>query len=444
MAAFEMRAALPPAPGTLATSGWSTHRQGGGTVAHAVIARELKEMLADGAERMNPDRVMTFLADELALRDRSPGERFAIPPVEIVQLRKTLRKFARDNEFTTSEVAGVEMRLETAVQYPEDPARIDHGQVDRTLTGQIDLLLISDDDHATVCDWKDTWMLPPTSSADAEGPGSMKTDDKLSAGGYFQQRFYALLVMRAFPSVRSVTLREFYLRRSEPREATIWRDELPRLVDEFGALAERYDRAYATAAPDEVAVSLEGAARDVLAALDGDGDDLAAIAALRALVDGERPPLHRAWEPSPGGHCSYCPEAENCPVPPEHRGAGGIDSAEEAMLVAGTYLKAKRVAELSRERLATWADRHGPIRIRDGKRRRFFGFVTSKVTTKPTADQVARAVAEGRDPRKLYRTRIRTEFRDFSPDTNGAMWDDEDLTDAFERAAAHEEQKATR
>lgn len=436
-AAFAMRAALPPEDaGQLATSGWSDHRQAGGTLAHAVVARALAEMMAAGHERVSPDAVTEIFNDEIALRKMAPGARFALSAVELTDMLRVLRKWARDNEWTVSEIAGVEMRLETIVQYPDgNPDRIDQRWVDRTLTGQLDLLLISDDDHATVVDQKSGWGLPPARGTESEG-GSFKTDDKIE--GYFQQRFYALLVFRTFPSIKSVTLREFYLRRSEPREATIWREDLPQLLAEFGALAERFDAAYEAQAPDHVAVSLHGAARDVVRALDGDGDDLTALDRLRDLIDGNAVPLHRAWPPSPGGHCSYCPKAHDCPVDPDLRGDGAIETPEQAVAIAGEFMVARRVMEARRGQLGRWSEVHGPIRVRDGKRIRFFGYVMARHTSKPGPEEVARAVADGRDPRRLYKTRTRTEFRDFSPDTPGRAWEDGDVVDAFERAAEYQ------
>lgn len=432
MTAFEIRAGIATSsPDGLHTSGWSTHRQGGGTVAHAVVQKAMHRMLAQGEEVVPAEVVEDLLDRELLLYDRRVGERFAIPPHEAEQLRKTLRGWAGRTEWSIDELAGVEVRMSTVVQYEAPDGQL----VDRELTGQLDLLLIANE-HATVVDHKDTWQLPPARGDEGES-GTSRTDDATSSEGFFQQRFYALLVFRNLPSIRSVTLRENYLRRGETREATIWRDELPRLVAEFSAMAARFDRSYDTLAPDEAAVSLPHAARQLVDALDGDGDDLAALDRLRALVRGQQPALHEAWEPSPGSHCRYCPRAMDCPIDVDLRGDGGLFSEEQAYAAAGEFLKAQRVVKYRREQIMRWVDMHGPIRVRDGKRVRFLGFVTVRHTQKPSAAEVIAAQRAGRDPRKLYRTRVRTEFREVTPDAAGSSFMGDDIVGEFERAAEY-------
>jgi hypothetical protein len=432
MTAFELRAGIAtPSPDGLHTSGWSTHRQAGGTVAHAVIQKALHRMLAEREEQVPTDVVEDLLDRELLLEGRRRGERFAIPTDEAMQLRKTLRGWAANTDWTFDEVAGVEVRFSTVVQYELDDGR----RVSRELTGQLDVLLIANG-HATVVDHKDTWQLPPArgTAADDDTP---RKDDGLSPEGFFQQRFYALLVFRTIASIKSVTLRESYIRRGETREATIWRDQLPRLEAEMSAAAARFDRAYDDLAPDAAAVSLPGAAADLVRALDGDGDDLGALDRLRDLVTGKQPPLHEAWEPSPGSHCRYCPKAHDCPIDPDLRGDGGLMEPDEAYAAAGEYLVAKRVTKYRKDQLMRWIDLHGPIRIKDGKRVRFLGFVTTRHTVKPTAAEVLAAQRAGRDPRLLYRTRTGTEFREVTPDAPGVSFMGDDLVGEFERAAEY-------
>ena len=57
--------------------------------------------------------------------------------------------------------------------------------------------------------------------------GSLPSHDdemnQISYEGYFQQRFYGWLVLKCYPQVQAVTLREFYARRTEARSATLTR-----------------------------------------------------------------------------------------------------------------------------------------------------------------------------------------------------------------------------
>jgi hypothetical protein len=347
-AGFELALSIvygPDAEG-LHRSGWTSHRAGAGRIAHEVIARSIRHMLAQRpAEQIAPEIVMDFLDEALRQRDRPLAETFAVPPHEVVQLRKTLRKWARENVITIADVYGVEERLEAVVAYV-----VDGVTVERTITGQLDLLLLdSTGRHATVPDWKDTWKLPPQHVADEDDEDDAD-EDKLSPEGYFQQRFYALLVFLTLSSVQSVTTREFYLRRSEPREATIWRHELPDLIAEFSAMVERFDRsAHAAFEP----------------------------APKRRK---RRKPLATVaqWgEPSPGAHCTYCPKAAECPLDPDAREYGGISSPEQAERAAGELLVARRVVKQISRSMESWLNHHGPVRVRDAKRDRVFGHIVT-------------------------------------------------------------------
>jgi hypothetical protein len=124
-------------------------------------------------------------------------------------------------------------------------------------------------DHLVVLDWKDTWAIP--------GPAS------ISAEGYFQQRAYAylLLMQPEHDHLDAVTLREVYVRFRAGRVG-------------HGQRARR--RPSPVAAADD---------RQELAVIVEAFDE--------ALQHGEERPV--LWRnPSPGGHCNYCPLPHNCPV----------------------------------------------------------------------------------------------------------------------------------
>jgi hypothetical protein len=207
-------------------------------------------------------------------------------------------------------------------------------------------------------DWKDTWGLPPESG--------------VSFGGYFQQRFYGLLVLENYPSVQSVTLREFYVRHSEPREATVHRADVEDLRQELSQLAERFDRS--------VEESL--------------------------------------WRPTPGAHCSWCPLPERCTIMARVRGEGAIVTDEDARKVAAELVVADAVREKHRKALKAYSSRSGrPTPVADAKGRRAFGFVEQTRTLKPDSEDVVAALREaGLDPKRvvvddLYRKQKTTRFQ---------------------------------
>jgi len=417
-AGFGLRMAIPK-PGTQAlhTSGFTTHRQAAGRLIHATIAAALRHMVERTEEAIAPEIVLDLWDRVVRQADAPVEDTFALPAHEDALARRTLRKWARDNSFTIAEIYGVEERLQAVITYPDGAG----GVVERTLTGQLDLLLVDPSGaHATVPDWKDTWKLPTKKGAEADlddfdDEAEDVGDDTLSLEGYFQQRFYALLIFLCLPAVQSVTLREFYVRRSKPREATIWRHELPNLVAYFSATAERFDRCYETAI-----ITRRGRVRRRV---------LATVA---------------QWgEPSPGAHCSYCPGAMDCPVPPEAREAGMITSPAEAQTIAGILIRAKRVVKMTEASLRTWADREGPVRVKDAKRDRFFGYVEAERVERPSLKKLNEAMLAGRDPRTLYRAKTHTRFADFSPDDQvNREISDEDTVAMFE--AAVEQAKAKR
>lgn len=397
---------------------WSTAPQARGTIFHRVAARCIEEMVAQREDHIEVDVALAILRDCLRqddvdrlcpecgqpvvqryrvsheqatedllagkLRARKEG---AIRTVcedghdhssgftnlsmdSVKDLYWVVKKWASEWRFDPATVVAVEDRYRTVALYP-DPVG---GFVDRLITGQLDCLCVEGeaDDHAIVLDWKDTWALP--------GPTS------LSHEGYFQQRFYAVLVFDRYPSIQRVTTRECYPRygpgsRDEPgyplnvREATLWRQDLEQIRDEIGALVERFDRTFE--------------------------DD--------------------TWTPTPGRHCSFCVRPQACPIPEFARGAGRIRSEAEAERVAAQLLVAEIVAKQTKEALSAWADVVGPIPVKDAKGERLYGHREIKRTSRPTQEQVAAEVEqarrEGREVRinRLFRTTKGTRFEQYTP-----------------------------
>jgi len=301
-----------------------------------------------------------------------------IPLAAVKDLYWTVIKWSNDNAFDIQNLVDVEQRLEATVAYPHPNG----GTVDRTLSGQLDavFLLGTAFDHMAILDWKDTWGMPAEHD---EGE-----DDDLSFKGYFQQRFYAWLVFKNYPSIDKVTTREFYVRFSAPREATLTRTELPELEAEFSALAERYDRVW-----DE-----------------------------HLSMGGEDDAKHRKpFRPTPGKQCGWCVRPSACPIPAFARGDGRIVDEVEAEQFARQVIVAEDVLKSGRKALRAYADVHGPIAVKDAKGVRVLGFQESIRIERPSLEDLEQRERElGRplnsvEMRSLYKRRRTTRFGPHTP-----------------------------
>lgn len=225
--------------------------------------------------------------------------------------------------------------------------------------------------HAVVIDWKDMWALPAKHDE--------ATNDDVSFKGYFQQRFYAWLIFKNYPSVQRVTLRERYVRYAESREATVSRVDEEEIERELAQLAERFDRAFDTKPATVV--------------------------------------------PTPGKHCSFCLMPTRCTIPQAARGEGRVTSEKEAVALAWQITVAEEINRDARKAASAWAEIHGPIPTTDSKGPRVLGYVPEKRTKRPDIETIEQAEREkGRaltsaEIRGLYRTSNGTRFKFFRPPT---------------------------
>lgn len=386
--------------------GWSSHPQARGTIFHRMAAKALEVMAATGNTTIPVEEALAILGECLrqddidrecrlcgarARRFQRPDLTVAvrceeghetesdfvnIPAESIEELYWTTKKWATDNEWRISDLIDVEQRLYATVRYPHP----DGGTVERRVTGQLDAVFAEGEDGKglEVMDWKDTFGLPaPT---------------ELSFGGYFQQRTYGLLLFENYPSIDRVTLREFYPRFSEQREATIFRADIHVIRDEISALVERFDRSYE---------------EDV-------------------------------WAPSPGKHCGYCTRPGACPIPAFARGEGRITDDKRAQEVAAQVLVAEAVLKQARASLSAHADISGPIPVKDAKANRVYGHRKTKRVERPTREKVEAALAEASatgvpvDLDRLFRTRVGTRFEQYVPSPEEApSAQDEAMIDAL-------------
>ena len=368
--------------------GWSEHHQARGQLLHRVAARCLKEMQRMGEGSVEVDVALAILDEVIAQDDAdsecpscgsakilpgltkkmerhcgSCGAKFAtefvnVPRKQVADLVWVTKKWAHDNYFDVAHIIDVEKRLDATVTYS-----LRGLSVERVLTGQPDVLMVDPGDasHAIVIDWKDTWKLPAKTT--------------ISDEGFFQQRFYAFLVMSVYRNVESVTLREFYVRRSELREARLWRHDLDQLAAEFSALVRKFDRAYE----------------------------------------------EQVFPPSPGAHCGWCLRPTKCPIPAFARGPGRVTSERVAKQLAAQLIVADNSVRVAKKALMAYTDQHGPVEVKDAKGKRVYGFVEGKATSRPSKEELEEALLRGggtlsqRELDFLYREAQRTRFTDHAP-----------------------------
>lgn len=362
---------------------WSSHPQARGTIAHRTFARCMEVMSENGEDRIETDIAQAILLEQLRQSDVDIEDVVPVPLDEAKDLYWIVTKWAYDNTWSIRSLVSVEERLSVPIRYPDPKG----GFIERIITGQTDVIF-GEGTHAIVIDYKDTWGLP--------GP----TD--LSFDGYFQQRVYAWLIMRSYPAVESVTLREFYVRFSEVREATLFRQDLAEIEGELSALVERYDRAMET----------------------------------------------NVWKPAPGKHCSYCLRPTACPIFPTARGEGRIQNDDDAAKVAAQVLVAEAALKQSKDSLKVWAKEHGPIPVKDAKEpNRIFGFQITNRTSRPDKETLAAALAAKGGPLTekeidaLYRTDVGTTFKQHVPEP--VIEPDSDIIDKLRASVEAAEARRT-
>ena len=366
-------------------AGWSGHPQGRGQIFHRFAAKALALMHEMGEGQIDEEVALSILRECLRQHDVPDEEVVNIPFEQVKDLRWVVVKWAHDNTFDIDFLADIEQRIDVDITYPHP----DGGSVARTITGALDALFIPEPDWAVVIDWKDSWSLPP------------KTD--LSGSGYFQQRFYAYLILRRYQSIERVTLREHYVRYSESREATVFRSELPDIEEELSALVERFDRAWQFGK--------------------------------WPLEDGEDPYL---FTPSPGAHCAFCPRPASCPIFPAARVSGAITDEETAERWAAEQIVAKSAVNQRDKALKAWAGARGPIPVKHAKDpHRVLGYRESTRTKRPTKEELETALAEqGADlaVENLYEVSKTSRFDQHTRVDAADMPDDADLMNALDES----------
>jgi len=308
---------------------FDNHAQARGHIFHRFAAEVLRTLRRTGESQMPVEEGLQVLYEVAAQRDVPSAEVVCLPIKEQRILRIAAIKFLHGQEFNMSRLIDVERRLYAEVTYPHPETG---AALSRTITGQLDALVADPASEmngweagAIVPDWK-LWRQPPPRY---EGE-HQDSPEGVSYMGYFQQRFYALLVFRNFPSVQRVTLREYYPLAEEARTATVHRDAEEHIEREIGLLAERLDR---------------------------------------AIGEGSK---SKIWRPSPGQHCSFCAKPNRCPIEADVRafsGEGGIGRLSDARRYAAEYVLATHVRKQLHEALKPFVQQYGPLPVKSAKGR---------------------------------------------------------------------------
>lgn len=338
------------------SNGWSTHPQAGGTIFHRFAAEFLRtlraSMNADGTfeHMIDVSQAFEILYEVMRQREVPLHERVRVPVRDIPKLHIAVKKFAA-TPFSVHKIVDIERRLWTTLEYPHP----DGGVLERTVTGQLDVLLFEPPDGAIVIDWKHTWQ-PPAEHKDT-GELDRNPERRLSYEGYFQQRFYALLVMANYSNINWVELREFYPLRGKVRKARITRANLEHVVRELALAVEALDEAVMVGTHAWTEPDAEGTRNLVEVAGTGQPGD--------------------AWPAEPGRHCGFCAKPGACPIEREARGEGAISSWEQAHRYAAEFVVATRVRSHRMGAAKAWVSAHGSIPVKDSKGRRMLGWVAA-------------------------------------------------------------------
>lgn len=332
--------------------GWSTHPQSRGTMFHRYAAECLRTMQRQRMNSISVTEAREILLEVCRQQGVDRRDIVRVPLRMMPELRMAADKFARDNSFSIERLVDVERRISAPITY-----RLANGQkVTRDLTGQLDAVIFEPPDGAVVLDWKDTWGLPPEPK-EIEREEHYDDDElkALSYHGYFQQRFYGWLVMMTYSNIQRVTLREFYVRKTKVRKATLHRGQLDQVEEELAILAEAFDRAIMQGSPAK--------------ALRGDEE---------GYVDFEE---LGAWGPSPGKHCGFCTRPTACPIEEETRvsAGGAATSPETAGKWAARLQLAERIREAAIKALKGYVEEGGaPVPVKWSKGRRVIGWYKTK------------------------------------------------------------------
>lgn len=302
---------------------FSNPAQARGILFHRFGAEILRTLWCTGNTSIPTEEAMAVLYEVVAQRNVSDREVVWLPAVERRLLRKCAfalvwdRATEQPREFDMARLIAIEGTtmdggppLEIPVRYPGENGVM----VDRVITGRPDAILADPPDGLEILDWKTDRQPPPKGEEDSH----VDDAEHVSYQGYFQQRTYGTGVLRRWPSIQRVRLREFYVLAGEARWGSIHRVHMEHIERELTAEVELLDR---------------------------------------ALMGGHKSAI---WSPQPGKHCNYCPRPGQCPIPKEERGAGAISSDADAKRYGAQAVVATRVRKHRIEAMKAWLNQRRP------------------------------------------------------------------------------------
>lgn len=240
-----------------------------GTAFHMFMEEFLRTLWRQGEQAMPTEEAVNIMREVIAGSE--------CPHLSMEQQRELLIVVlqAAQRKWPAQKLVAVEERMWATVPCPDG--------VDRRITGKPDALFADPPSGAVCLDYKVSWAVPPTPrDGDFSKDGGRPY---LSERGTFQLDTNGLLIIRNFPAIKRVILREYFPRLDEFREARLEAAELEHVEKRLGLLVMRFEQALA----------------------------------------GTLKP-----EPRPGKWCSHCQMSRECPVPEEDRGVGEIDSPDAA------------------------------------------------------------------------------------------------------------------
>lgn len=277
------------------------------TAFHMFMEEFLRTLHRQGEQAMPTEEAVNVMREVIAHAD--------CPHLSVDQQRDLviLVLQAAQRTWPAQRLFALEERLYATVPCPDGK--------DRQITGKPDAIFADPPKGAVCLDYKVSWAVPPSPR-----DGDFTRDHGrpyLSERGTFQLDTNGLLIMRNFPAIKRVILREYFPRLDEIREATLEAAELEHVEQRLGVIVMRFEQ------------SLGGALEP---------------------------------EPRPGKWCSHCPISRECPVPQDDREPGVLDSPEAADAEAARWQVVSELDDDMRKALRNFHEETGYApRVGDGR-----------------------------------------------------------------------------
>lgn len=265
------------------STGWVEDTGDLGTALHEVAAEILRTLKRGKEERMPHQEAIEIMYETMR------ASRIVLDVPSLEQLRKLVLGLCR--------IRWVEphRRILTIEEDLTLDILCEDGEI-RTLKGTPDVVML-DGTGVKIIDYKSGRGKPSAPKGPYPEAGKIvEGREYLSVRGQIQGEIYGLLALAQYLPATHYTFMEYHLRSGQIRQITLRRDELEHVQRRAALLLEQLDDAIAGG------------------------------------------PKHPRWFPRAGAHCTrQCPVARSCPIPPEQRGDGVIDSQAKADRAAAAW-----------------------------------------------------------------------------------------------------------